>query len=695
MKVPAGFRFAGVHAGLKPARKDLALVVSDGPCAAAGCFTVNEARAAPVEDARRRLPADGIRAVVVNSGNANALTGPAGAADVRETLDALGRALGAPVDSLLAASTGVIGVRLPLGKITAALPRLVEALRPEPEPAAEAILTTDTMVKLAHRTFALDGREVTISAIAKGSGMIAPQLATMIAVVVTDCAIRPEPLQAALAAAMETSFDSLTVDGDMSTNDSVFALANGRAGNPPIEGPGPSFDAFAAALESLCRELARAIAQDGEGATRLLEVEVSGAPDFAAARDLARAVAGSNLVKAAFFGADPNWGRVLATVGARAGSRGWSLHPEEARVEIQGVEVYGPGGPRPFDAPALRAKLRGPEVRVAVVLPGGGGRATAWGCDLSYDYVKINADYSSLLVETEGGGVARDDRLTKYSPAFKVSLLVEVLSYISRLRGQRCVIKYGGAAMVKDSLKKAFCDDVALLRSVGLQPIVVHGGGPEISRTLDRLGHKSEFIDGVRVTPEADLKVVEMVLTGAINTELVTLLNQDGGHAVGLSGKDGALLRAKKQVPEDGRDLGQVGEITQVNRSFLEMLIKKGYVPVVSPVAIGEDGHSYNTNADAAAAAIASAISAEKLIYLTDVAGILENGELLSELRAEELSAKITGGAITGGMKVKARSILEALRGGVGRVHVVDGRIPHGVIAELFTDRGVGTLVLP
>ncbi len=199
----------------------------------------------------------------------------------------------------------------------------------------------------------------------------------------------------------------------------------------------------------------------------------------------------------------------------------------------------------------------------------------------------------------------------------------------------------------------------------------------------------------MRVTPEADLKVVEMVLTGAINTELVTLLNQDGGHAVGLSGKDGALLRAKKQVPEDGRDLGQVGEITQVNRSFLEMLIKKGYVPVVSPVAIGEDGHSYNTNADAAAAAIASAISAEKLIYLTDVAGILENGELLSELRAEELSAKITGGAITGGMKVKARSILEALRGGVGRVHVVDGRIPHGVIAELFTDRGVGTLVLP
>jgi acetylglutamate kinase len=211
---------------------------------------------------------------------------------------------------------------------------------------------------------------------------------------------------------------------------------------------------------------------------------------------------------------------------------------------------------------------------------------------------------------------------------------------------------------------------------------------------MERLGHgKSEFVDGVRVTGRDDVKVVEMVLTGKINTELVSLLNQSSAHAVGVSGKDAGLLRARKLVGQGGRDLGMVGEVTHVNHDLLEVLLEKKYVPVVSPVGLGEDGAGYNINADAAAAEIAIALRAEKLIYLTDVPGILENGELVSEISAAELSAKIASGVVKGGMVAKAKSILRAIEGGVASVHILDGRVAHSVIAELFTDRGIGTLV--
>jgi acetylglutamate kinase len=248
--------------------------------------------------------------------------------------------------------------------------------------------------------------------------------------------------------------------------------------------------------------------------------------------------------------------------------------------------------------------------------------------------------------------------------------------------------------MVKDSLKASFANDINLLRSAGLLPVVVHGGGPEITHTMEKLGHgKSEFVDGVRVTDREDVKLVEMVLNGKINTELVSLLNQSSAHAVGVSGKDAGLLRARKLVAEGGRDLGMVGEVTHVNHELLEMLLEKKYVPVVSPVGLGEDGEGYNINADAAAAEIAIAIKAEKLIFLTDVPGILERGELVSEIGAGELRRKIADGTIKGGMLTKARSVLRAIEGGVASVHILDGRAPHSVIAELFTDTGVGTLV--
>jgi acetylglutamate kinase len=694
VRTPRGFQYAGINCGIKTGRKDLALVFSDAPCSAAGCFTVNAARAAPVGDAAKRLPGAAVRAIVANSGNANALVGPDGERDVREVCGAVAAALGVPPESVLAASTGVIGVRLPVPKLVAAAPQLAAARGGAIELAAEAILTTDTRVKLASRVVSAGGVEGSVAAFAKGSGMIAPELATMLAFITTDLAVTPRALQSALSRAMRTSFDMVTVDGDMSTNDAVFALANGLAGNAPIDEGTAEHAALGEALEGVCVELARQIAEDGEGATKLVEVRVGGAPDFPIARELARTVAGSNLVKAAIFGADPNWGRVLAAIGARVGSRRWSIDPTRATVHVQGTCVYTDGAPTGIDAVALRGKMREPRVEIDVRLAEGSASAVAWGCDLSFDYVKINAEYTSLTHAPPETATLRDDRLTNASPAFKRALLVEALSYIRRFTNTRAVVKYGGAAMVQDSLKSSFANDINLLRSAGLLPVVVHGGGPEITHTMEKLGHgKSEFVDGMRVTGREDVKVVEMVLTGRINTELVSLLNQSSAHAVGVSGKDAGLLRARKLVAEGGRDLGMVGEVTHVNQELLEMLLEKKYVPVVSPVGLGEDGEGYNINADAAAAEIAVALHAEKLIYLTDVAGILANGELVSEISAAELTRKIADGTIKGGMVAKAKSVLRAIEGGVASVHILDGRMPHSVIAELFTDRGVGTLV--
>jgi acetylglutamate kinase len=692
MKGPKGFLWAGMQAGIKPNRKDLALVYSEAPCAAAGTFTQNLARAAPVLDAEKRLPAEGMRAVVINSGNANALTGPEGIVDVKTVCEAVAQALQVPASAVVSASTGVIGHRLPAHKIVAAAPALAASLKSEPLLAAEAILTTDTRVKLTSRVVQIDGKEVTLTCICKGSGMIAPSLATMIAVVATDCAISPSMLTMALGKSMKRSFNALTVDGDMSTNDCVFALANGLAGNSPIADPGPALDIFSAALDDVCKQMAKEIAADGEGATKLLDIRVTGAPSEDIALDLAKSCAGSSLVKAAIFGADPNWGRVLSSMGARAGTAGYDIWPADAYVAVQEIAVYD-RAPLAYDASVLKARMREPEVKVDVDLRRGTAAGQAWGCDLSYDYVKINADYTSLIIAKPDGGVAKDDRLTNYSPTFKVQLLVDALSYIKKFSNTRCVIKYGGAAMVKESLKKSFCEDVGLLRSVGLRPVVVHGGGPEITRTLEKLGGKAEFIDGQRVTNASDMRTVEMVLTGAINTEIVTMLNAEGtAHAVGVSGKDGGLIRCRKLVSE-GRDLGQVGEVTRVNKDFLEMLLSQGYVPIISPVGLGEDGQSYNINADTVAAEVAIALGAQKLIYLSDVPGILKAGELIGQLTTRDLEALMDEGTISGGMIAKAKSILKVLGNGVPNVHLLDGRVPHSIIGELFTDKGVGSWI--
>ncbi len=273
----------------------------------------------------------------------------------------------------------------------------------------------------------------------------------------------------------------------------------------------------------------------------------------------------------------------------------------------------------------------------------------------------------------------------------KIKTLLEALPYIKTFSGSTFVVKYGGAAMEEEDLKKEFARDIVLLKYVGIDPVVVHGGGPEIGRMLEDLKIPTKFVDGLRVTDEKTLEVVEMVLSGHVNKEIVKNVNDAGGRAIGLSGKDGRLLVAKKI---EGKDIGLVGEIVDVNTGIIRDINKHGYIPVIAPVADGVDGRSYNINADTAAGSIAKALSAEKLILLTDVKGVLDkNGGLLSTLTRAEVETLIKNRTVSGGMIPKVECCIDAVRGGVAGTHIIDGKIPHAILLEIFTDSGIGTQI--
>jgi len=280
----------------------------------------------------------------------------------------------------------------------------------------------------------------------------------------------------------------------------------------------------------------------------------------------------------------------------------------------------------------------------------------------------------------------------------QANVLIQALPYMQRYSGKCFVIKYGGAAMVDERLKAQVMQDIVLLRTVGIKPVLVHGGGKEVSEVMTRMGLKPRFVGGLRVTDAETMNIVEMVLAGTTNKGIVSLIHRAGGKAVGLSGKDGNLLVAKRLTPE-GKDIGYVGEVTQVNPEVITVLSEAGYIPVISSVAIGEDGQSYNINADHAAGAIASALKAEKLIVLTDVPGVLANlndpTSLISEMSIAEAEELLRSGKAESGMAPKLEACLTALRGGVQRAHIIDGRQPHAILIEVFTDRGVGTMVKP
>ncbi|WP_455209406.1 acetylglutamate kinase [Kaarinaea lacus] len=293
--------------------------------------------------------------------------------------------------------------------------------------------------------------------------------------------------------------------------------------------------------------------------------------------------------------------------------------------------------------------------------------------------------------------------LTRESAINTAHVLAEALPYIQRFSGKTFVIKYGGNAMVDETLKASFARDIVLMKAVGINPVVVHGGGPQIGNLLNRLGKESEFVQGMRVTDSETMDVVEMVLGGLVNKEIVNLINRKGGNAVGLTGKDGDLIHAKKltftkNAPEMNApeiiDIGHVGEVESIDPSVVNMLVSGNFIPVIAPIGVGKDGLSYNINADLVAGKLAETLHAEKLMLLTNTEGLLDkNGKLLTGLTAAEVDKLIADGTIYGGMLPKIGCALSAVKSGVNTAHIIDGRVEHAVLLEIFTDEGVGTLI--
>jgi len=286
------------------------------------------------------------------------------------------------------------------------------------------------------------------------------------------------------------------------------------------------------------------------------------------------------------------------------------------------------------------------------------------------------------------------------TPFHKARVLAEALPYIRRFHGKTIVVKYGGNAMSDETLKRGFAHDVVLLKLVGMNPVVVHGGGPQIDEQLARMGKKGQFVQGMRVTDAETMDVVEMVLGGQVNKEVVTLINQAGGKAVGLTGQDGAFVHARKMLLTDmsnggGKiDIGQVGEIASIDPKVIWALEEGGFIPVVAPIGVGEDGQSYNINADLVAGKLAEVLRAEKLVVLTNTPGVLDrDGKLLTGLTPKKIDALVTDGTLSGGMLPKISSALDAARNGVKSVHIIDGRVEHALLLEILTDEGVGTLI--
>jgi glutamate N-acetyltransferase/amino-acid N-acetyltransferase len=391
--LPRGFRVAAVHAGIKrnASREDVTLVVSDLPAVAAGVYTTNLVFAAPVAYDRGLTPGRNFRGVAINSGNANACTGGRGLDDARAMAATAARLINASADEVLVLSTGIIGEFLPLAKITRGLEDAAARLSADDQAvvtAARGMMTTDTRPKLAGATFASAGTTYTLFGMAKGAAMIGPRLATMLGVVLTDAAVEPADAQRLLGEAAETSFNCVSVDGHMSTNDTVLLLANGAAGGDTLHGAG--LEAFGRALTAACETLARDMADDGEGATHVMRIEVTGCASRDEARQVARTIADSPLVKTAVHGADPNWGRIVSA----AGYSGVRFDPAQVRLRLNGTLLFQAGAPVPFDADAVSASIKAArETLIELQVGAGPGAIRFYSSDLTAEYVHLNADY--------------------------------------------------------------------------------------------------------------------------------------------------------------------------------------------------------------------------------------------------------------------------------------------------------------
>jgi glutamate N-acetyltransferase/amino-acid acetyltransferase len=631
LALPAGFAFSGVHAGIKRSRKDLGMIRCTGPAGAnvAGVFTRNLVRAACVDRCASLLPASGVRAVLVNSGNANAMTGAAGIASNQSIADAAATLLEAPASAILTCSTGVIGVPLDPQKITDALPDLIGQLGDDPRGFATAILTTDTVTKVAHVELLVRDETgelgvIRLFGVAKGSGMIHPNMATTLAYVCTDAAITPQQLQASLRAAIEPTINAITVDGDTSTNDTVLALASGESG---VElNDRQSLGQFGAALEAVLRSLAEQIARDGEGATRLLEIQVRGAPSTAIAKAIARGCCRSSLFKCSVFaGEAAGWGRLGAAAGQAALEAGFfELDRADIEIDAQRIPLVRGGAPvwldggSPPDVGELARRLREPTVRWEVSVGHGPGSFTALGCDFSYDYVRINADEALQMVIGGEGQVGRNVGLDSYTPILKHQLLVDGLSYVRRFTGLRVMVHLSGSAAVKPMLLASVARDLELMISADLRVLVV--------------------------VPDAD------VLTNLRNDF------SDGAYRLAEVPNDPARISARL-------DRGQACVLIQPRPDPGELV------------------------------ALAVRLGLAKLLSLADDQGLRDAGGLVSELSPEQALVGLDRGRFTTDADENLAFARHASRQGLAALHLIDGRMPHALVAELFTEQGVGTLI--
>ncbi|HIW23251.1 MAG TPA: bifunctional glutamate N-acetyltransferase/amino-acid acetyltransferase ArgJ [Candidatus Acutalibacter stercoravium] len=390
-----GFVAGGIHCGVRKnkSKPDLAMIYSEAPCAAAAVYTQNLVKGAPILVTQKNIADGTAKAVICNSGNANTCNAD-GEEKAQAMCDLTAQALGIAPQDVVVASTGVIGQVLPIEPIAAGVPELVKALSADgSHAAATAIMTTDTIAKEAAAEVEIGGKTVKVGGISKGSGMIHPNMATMLCFVTTDCAISPAMLDKAIHQVTEKTFNMISVDGDTSTNDTFAILANGAAGNPEITAPGPDYDAFAEALEAVCRQLSKLMAGDGEGATKLLVCRVDGAMDLSMARTVSKSVICSTLFKAAMFGADANWGRVLCAIGYSGAAVDVNKIDVSFRSAKGQVDVCQNGAGIPFSEEEASQVLSEHEIEILVHLHLGEASAEAYGCDLTYDYVKINGDY--------------------------------------------------------------------------------------------------------------------------------------------------------------------------------------------------------------------------------------------------------------------------------------------------------------
>ncbi len=393
VSAPSGFLASGIHAGIKRRKRDISIIVSETPAITAGVFTQSLTRAACVDVDKQQLKQSHFAsAILINSGNANACTGARGYKNTQQTIETTSIALGIPKKYVLVSSTGVIGQFLPMDKMTLGIFEAVKQLRKDGnKDAAEGICTTDTFIKETAVEFELNGATTRIGGVAKGSGMIAPNMATMLAFITTDAAISRPLLKKALKNATDMSFNRITVDGDTSTNDMVLALANGKSGNVPFSEETPAYQKFYAALEYVLITLSKMIVKDGEGATKFVEITVKGARTHFDAERAARTIANSNLVKTAIHGEDANWGRILAAVGRS----GINFKPEKTEIYFDNVRILGGNYDLSFSEARAKKVLEKKEITITVDLHGGKSSATFWTCDLSKEYVHINASYRS------------------------------------------------------------------------------------------------------------------------------------------------------------------------------------------------------------------------------------------------------------------------------------------------------------